>query len=369
MKLLITGGHPTPALAVIDKMIETCGGSSIELVFVGRRYPLDSEQTFSLEYKEITKRNIPFIYLHTGRLTRLVTFRSFMKILKIPFGFIHAYLILRQQLPDLILSFGGYLAVPVAIMGWLRGIPVYTHEQTICPGLANLIISFFSKKIFYSFPESKQFFPSHKSVLSGNPVRSTIFKVDDKPIDIDGARQVIYVTGGSLGSHGINEHIRKILLDLLQDFIVIHQTGDIREYDDYERLLRYRRTFPSEIKHRYFPVKHFFDNEIGYIYSVSDIVVARAGANTFFELIHLKKPAIFIPLPWSAHKEQQKHAEFFRNYKIGEIFEQRGESLKLLELIRSMLAKKESYINNFEALPYRIKRNASDVIIHEITQK
>lgn len=369
MKLLITGGHLTPALAVIDKIIESSQKEIITLIFVGRKYALDSEQTLSLEYKEITKRNISFISLHAGRMTRLMTFRSFINILKIPIGFIHAFLILRQQTPDVILSFGGYLAIPIAVVGWLLRVRVFTHEQTICPGLANRIISFFSKKIFYSFPESKHFFPPQKSILSGNPVRSTVFKIINRSIDVDTKRPVIYVTGGSLGSHGINEHIRNILPELLQDYVVIHQTGDIKEYDDYEHLLRYRRTFAEEIKQRYVPVKHFFDNEIGYVYSVSNLVVARAGANTFFELIHVKKPTIFIPLPWSSQKEQQKHAEFFKNYKIGEVFEQKEPSARLLELIRSVLSKKDSYIKNFETLPYQIRRDATDVIIHEITQE
>ena len=369
MRLLITGGHLTPALAVIDKIIESTQKETTSLIFVGRKYALDSEQTLSLEFKEISKRNIPFISLHAGRITRLLNFRSFINVLKIPVGLIHAFLILRQQTPDIILSFGGYLAIPVAVVGWLLRIPVFTHEQTICPGLANRVIAFFSKKIFYSFPESKHFFPPHKPVLSGNPVRSTVFKIIDKPIGIDASKPVIYVTGGSLGSHGINDHIRTILPELLQDYIVIHQTGDIKEYDDYEHLLRFRRTLPEDMKQRYFPVKHFFDNEIGYVYSVSDIVVARAGANTFFELIHLKKPTIFIPLPWSAQKEQQKHAEFFKNNKIGEVFEQKEQSTHLLELIRKVFSHKDSYIKNFEALPYQIRRDASDVIIHEITQK
>ena len=282
MKLLITGGHLTPALAVIDKIIESSQKDKISLAFAGRKYALDSEQTLSLEYKEITKRHIPFISLHAGRITRLMTFRSFTNILKIPVGFIHAFFILRQQTPDVILSFGGYLAIPVAVMGWLLRVTVFTHEQTICPGLANQVIAYFSKKIFYSFPESKHFFPSHKSILSGNPVRNTVFKIIDKPIDVNKTKPVIYITGGSLGSHGINEHIRNILPELLQDYVVIHQTGDIKEYDDYEHLLRYRRTFPEELKQRYIPVKHFFDNEIGYVYSISHIVVARAGATTFF---------------------------------------------------------------------------------------
>ena len=166
MKILITGGHLTPALALIDKLTDSGGG--VDIVFVGRKYAVDSEQTLSLEYKEITKRNIRFLPLQTGRLTRMISFRSALGILRVPIGFIRAFLIVQKEHPKLIFSFGGYIALPIAISGWLMHIPVFTHEQTIAPGIANRIIAFFSQKIFYSFPDTKHLFPAAKAVFSGN---------------------------------------------------------------------------------------------------------------------------------------------------------------------------------------------------------
>lgn len=366
MKILITGGHLTPALAIIDELRSR---ENIEIIFVGRKYAVESEKTLSFEFKEIEKRGIKFIPLHAGRLTRFVSFRNLRSLLKIPLGFIQAFQILQREKPKIILSFGGYLALPVAIGGAILQIPVYTHEQTINPGLANRIIGIFAKKIFIAFEEAKKYFNSKKVVVTGNPVRYSIFKVRSKPFEIKSKLPVIYITGGSLGSHSINEHIKKIVAKLLDCYIVIHQTGDTKEYHDFEDLTDIQNKLPTELKDRYFLRKHFFDEEIGYIFSQSDLVIARAGANTFFELLYLQKPALFIPLPWSAHKEQQKHAQIFQKHKIGEIFNQSYPSKNLLELIEQMMANIKVYQDNFRKINLYANQKASETIVKNILEE
>lgn len=364
LKILITGGHLAPALAVIEEIKRR--KKNVDIVFIGRKYALDSEKTVSLEYKELQRRKIPFIPLTAGRLTRVMTLKTLRNIFRIPLGFINAFFIISQQRPNIIFSFGGYLSLPIVFWGYIFGVKVYTHEQTIHPGLANRIIGMFSKKVFISFPEAKPFFNSKKTVLCGNPIRRSVFKATVKPFEVEKDRPVIYVTGGSLGSHSINMHVEKIITKLLQKYSVIHQVGDTREYQDYERLTEKKATMPKDLADRYFPVKHFFEDEIGYIYSVSDLVVGRSGANTFFELLSLKKPALFIPLPWSAGREQQKHAEIFARNQIGEIFHQVEPSDKLLRLIESMIDNIDSYRNNFQKLENKPYENVDKFLVDTI---
>lgn len=366
MKILITGGHLAPALAVIEVLKRKNPNS--EIIFVGRKYALDSEKTISLEYKEIKRRGIPFIPLQAGRLTRILSIRSLRNILRVPLGFFRAFFIINEQRPDIILSFGGYLALPIVFWGYLFKKRIYTHEQTIKPGLANKIIGFFSKKIFIAFAETKKYFPENKTIVTGNPVRKATFSIIKKPFEIKKEKPVIYITGGTLGSHSINEHIKKIIFKILQDFIVIHQTGESKEYHDFEDLLEIKNKLPKELSSRYFLVKHFYEDEIGYIYVQSDLVIGRSGANTFFELINLKKPAIFIPLPWASGKEQQHHAEIFAKNGVGEIFHQIETSDKLLRIIKNMIENLKSYQDNFRSLNYLYKSNASELIVKEIFQ-
>jgi len=254
----------------------------------------------------------------------------------------------------------------VVFWGFVFRIPVFTHEQTIKPGLANKLISFFSKKIFVSFDEVKSNFPSDKTYVSGNPVKPSVFKIVDAPFEIKKDRPVIYITGGSLGSHSINLHIKKILEPLLEKYIVIHQVGDTKEYHDYEDLLVIKNQLPKNLQNRYFLVKHFFDNQIGFVYGLSDLVIGRAGANTFFELLALNKPALFIPLPWSSGREQQHHAEIFAKEGCGEIFHQISPTEKLLRLIDKMMDKIDYYKGNFKNLSKFYKKNVSKYLINEI---
>ena len=52
----------------------------------------------------------------------------------------YLYLLLKLK-PDIVMSFGGYLAVPVVIAAKILGIPALTHEQTVVVGYANKLIS------------------------------------------------------------------------------------------------------------------------------------------------------------------------------------------------------------------------------------
>jgi len=364
MKIIITGGHLAPALAVIEEIVLTHKES--EIIFVGRKYALDSEKTVSLEYKEIEKRKIKFIPLQAGRLTRILSFKTIRNILRIPLGFINGFFIIINNKPEVILSFGSYIALPIVFWGFVFRIPIYTHEQTINPGLANKIIGLFSKKIFIAFDEAKKYFSPKKIVISGNPVRKSIFLTKNKIFNFEKDRPAIYVTGGSLGSHSINLHVKAIVKKLLTDFIVIHQVGDTKQYHDYEDLETFKEKLPNELKKRYFLKKHFFEEEIGYIYNQSDLVIGRSGANTFFELIALRKPSLFIPLPWSSGREQQRHAEIFAKAKTGEIFHQLEPSEKLYRLIKTMIKSINTYRSNFINLENFYKQDASKVIVSYI---
>ncbi|MBI3366682.1 glycosyltransferase [Candidatus Roizmanbacteria bacterium] len=367
MKILITGGHFTPAVSLIEALQKKyTGKKSVSIVFVGRKFISESEKTHSLEYLEMTKRNIQFIHLETGRLTRILSAKTIINLLHIPVGFYNAFRIIQKERPNLILSFGGYIALPLVFWAYCFRIPICTHEQTIQPGLANRMIGKLASKIFIAFKEAESYFDQNKVNIAGNLVRETVLRTIRKPFIVKKDRPVLYVTGGSLGSHSINMHIFALLTKLLKKYIVIHQIGDTKEYEDYEGAKRIKKLLPSALKRYYYPRKHFFENEIGYIYSLTDLVIGRAGANTFFELIALQKPALFIPLPWAAYNEQQKHAEIFEKYKTGVIFHQSDTSKHLFQMIEEMMKNIDKYKINFKSLQHLYKKNAAAFILKEI---
>ena len=82
MKIIITGGHVTPALAVIEEIQKR--HPEWQIVFVGRKVALEGERVASAEYRVITTLGIRFLSLHTGRGN------SVGSVLKTMFGFSNA---------------------------------------------------------------------------------------------------------------------------------------------------------------------------------------------------------------------------------------------------------------------------------------
>jgi len=363
MRLIITGGHVTPALAVIEELMSR---KNVETFFVGRKHNSNIDKSLTLEYKEITSLKIPFFHLTTGRLTRLFSKQTFFEILKIPLGVYYAWRLINKIKPDKILSFGGYIALPVAFCGFLKKIPVYTHEQTINPGIANRIIGLFANKIFLSFPESNKNWNKSKVIISGNPIRKQIFQHHVLNWVPHKNQKVLFITGGSLGAHSINQHISRIINQLTAKYTIIHQTGDTQEYDDFTLLSNLRFGLPKEQQENYIIKKHISGDEIGSIYCFSDLVIGRAGANTISELIALKKPAILIPLPWSAGQEQLKHAEYLNKNKVAEIFEQSKTSKELLNLIEKTISALQNYQKSYLQFISHNQNNAAQTLANSL---
>lgn len=358
-KILMTGGHVTPALALIDVLKERA--PEIEIVFVGRKYN-NQEHTESFEYREVLARNIRFIHLQTGRSPKSLSLESLQNLINIPRGMWNSWKIISDEKPHVIMSFGGYIAMPVTSTAYIKGVPIFTHEQTIHPGLANQSIARRAEKVFVSFPEAAGFFPEEKVIVSGNPVRTSIFHQGKQNIPKQNL-PCVYVTGGSLGAHAVNRCIEKILPKLLEHAYVIHQTGNVAEFQDFERLSEFKSRLQPTLQARYDIRTHVSDEEIGSVFAAADVVVGRSGANTFFELVALQKPAVCIPLPHAAFDEQRKHAHILQESGAAEVFEQNEDADQLLESILRVLKNKSLYEKGYKTITKRYKtREAASVL-------
>ena len=217
MKLLITGGHVSPALAVVDSVLSDQKHNHIEIVFVGREFVNEKEKNVSMEAQEIKKRKIPFIHIEAARIGPIFSRNIFLNIHRTLRGFAHAFQILGEAKPDVILTFGSYIGLPIAVAGKLRGVPVYVHEQTIRPGLATQFMGQFATEVFLAFADARAYFQQERTVITGNPLRKQIFGVMKKPFQLKENIPVIYITGGSLGSHSINALFEPILGNITRE--------------------------------------------------------------------------------------------------------------------------------------------------------
>ena len=59
------------------------------------------------------------------------------------------------------------------------------------------------------------------------------------------------------------------------------------------------------------------------IFSKSDIVISRSGANTVWELLALKKPSILIPIPWTYNNEATENAKYMESSGLARILPQK----------------------------------------------
>ena len=168
MKILLTGAHFTPAAAVVDKLKKY---PNTKIVYVGRKTTLEGDSSISQESQILPRMGVKFIPIITGRLQREFSFYTIPSLLKIPVGLVQSLYIILSERPKVVLSFGGYVAVPIVAISWLFSIPIIIHEQTSVSGLANKISAFFADKIALSFNQAKL---GEKSIFVGNPLRKEI---------------------------------------------------------------------------------------------------------------------------------------------------------------------------------------------------
>ena len=289
MKIVVacggTGGHTFPGLAVAEELLKRghevvvwTSGRSIE-ESVMKRW---TGEVFATGAKPLQLKNL------------IAIIRSFFRCRKE----------LRQARPDAMLAMGSYSSLPPVLAARLSGIKVYLHEANTVPGKAVDFLSRFADKVAISFKSSTRYLPNAQTVLTGLPIREDI--VNGKRFDfIPPNTFTIFVTGGSQGAHAVNELTCKALVMLAKEvekpIYIIHQTG--AKDESWVKAEYDQAGIPSRV--------HAFEREMANAFASADIVIARAGASTCFELAACAKPALFIPLPTAMRNHQHFNAEAF----------------------------------------------------------
>jgi len=332
-KIIMTGGgtagHVTPNLALIPKLKE----NGFEIKYIG--------SVDGIEKEIIAQNNIAFFGISCGKLRRYFDLKNFTDPFKIIKGVAQAITILSKEKPDVIFSKGGFVAVPVVIAASIKKIPVVAHESDMTPGLANKLSAPFCNKLCVTFRESLNFINGNKGILTGSPIREEIFHGDKakgrKICGFTDDKEVLFIMGGSLGSRIINEEIRKNLEQLLKLFNIIHICGK-------------GNIDKKNINKEGYKQFEYVNEELPDFMNTADYIISRAGANSIFEFLALKKPTLLIPLSKKASRGDQ-----ILNSKS---FEKEGYSLMLEEeeikddilykKILELKGKKTELISNME---------------------
>lgn len=348
--IVFTGGHHNSTLEVAKQAMS----QGYKAIWFGQKYNSGDGKSLSAEFQEVSISKIPFVELKTGKFYKKI---SLLEGLKIVFGFFQSLFYLIKYKPDLIFSSGGYIAVPVVIVGKLLGIPSITHEQTVVSGWANKAISPFVSKILLTHSSSLKNYSEGKSKVVGLPMRKEL--LDPKNI-VQFKQKMIYITCGKQGSNIINRALFPIIPELVKHFTIIHQTGANTLTKDLDRARRIKDRL-GEYTENYIYAPYFFAKESSMYIRSSELIISRAGAHTIYELITLNKKAILIPISWVSHKEQYLNAKLAEK-EIGSIILEES-NLNPENLLAAVLhlAKTSS-----RKLPGKLNDHVAEKIVAEI---
>ncbi len=293
-----TGGHIYPGIAIAKALLQL--ESSAKILFIGGKGQRESII--------VPKSGFDFEPILVQGFPRSLSLRWFKVLVKVPMGFFKSLSILSKFNPDVVIATGGYVSGPVALAALFLGIPVVIQEQNTMPGITNKIMGLWAKKIFLSFSEAGTSFPSSKTYITGNPIRSEITTAGDcrEKLGLDKNKLTITFIGGSQGARSINLAVIEALKHLYKyenRIQMIHQTGE-SDFSMVESAYS-RSPFLSIVQPFFYSIEE--------IYSSSDLVVCRSGAMTLAEITACGLPAILVPYPYAAGNEQTFNAKVLQD--------------------------------------------------------
>lgn len=292
----------------------------------------------------VAKTKLPFYPIFTGKLRRYFSWQNFIDPFFVLIGIIQSLIIIIKFKPDVIFSKGGFVSLPTILAGTILRKKMILHESDSRMGLANRISSKFVKTICTSFPNLKG--DKKKFVLTGNPIRKEILngtKEDGYKITkFKKDKPILLIWGGSLGAQQINDLVISNFEKLKKDFQIIHITG---------------KNKGTEIKdENYISFEYINIDILKNIYSIVDIVIGRAGANSLYELALIQKPNIIIPLK---NADQQNNAKYFEEMNAGIILKNTDN---FSQIINEMWKNEEKRDKMKTALAKIAKPNAGEEI-------
>jgi UDP-N-acetylglucosamine--N-acetylmuramyl-(pentapeptide) pyrophosphoryl-undecaprenol N-acetylglucosamine transferase len=331
LKVILTGGGTlgsvSPLVALWQEMKQA--DSSAYFLFVGTKN--GPEKDFLKKY-EIEFQPLPSI-----KFRRYFSFLNVVDFFKLFFVIIRSVVLLKRFKPDVIISAGGFIAVPLVWAAkFFSKTKVVLYQSDLRAGLANKLCQKRANLIFTAFKETLSDFPKNKTFLAGALIRQECSEVDQNKIHDYPPR--ILILGGGTGSKFINDLIAGLLPELTTKYQVNHVTGknkrlnqEMKNYSQFELL----------------------DQDYYEKINQADLVISRAGLSTLMELAFLGKAIILIPL---ADSPQTANAEYFSQKQSVLIYSQKENTkADLLNLINRIMTD--------NALKEKIQSNVKNIFL------
>ncbi len=315
-----TGGHIFPLRNLIDELVKK--GAHVEMVVSDS--PLDHQ----IVAENFT--DLPVHFFRTGKIRRYFSWKNFIAPFLILKSCWKALQILKKMKPDVIFFKGGFVGFPFLVAAkslfGFKG-KIYSHESDISAGVLTKLAGQFSVRTFQSFGEEPMpLFYSPKSEIQNlkSEIKPTPLSPSRNAGGLSGRKKRILVFGGSQGAEFLNAMTMKCHDKLLKKYAITLVTGVGKKIN---------LCHDNFTEYEFLPTK-----ELSQKIQESDLIVARGGANSLFEIVSAKVPSIIVPLPSVARNHQLLNAEYFAEKNLCKILEEKYITPELfLETIEKTL--------------------------------
>ncbi|HOZ53539.1 MAG TPA: glycosyltransferase [bacterium] len=278
-----TGGSVTPLFQIYKDLKH-----KFDFVFVG---------TYSgIEIEMVKREGIIYKPILSGKWRRYFSFKNIFDLFKIFLAFWQSFFLLLKESPNLVISAGGFVAVPLSWAAWVLKIPVIIHQQDVVPGLANKIMSKVAKIITVTFSTSLKAYGKNARLIGNlgpdfSKMNLSCGEILGKYKIKDSSLPLILVLGGGTGSLSLNKLMKDSLEGLLKFSRVVHIIGSSL------------RDIKNDFNHdNYLKIEFVPHQDLLALMSLSNLVISRCGLATLTELSFLAKPSLLIPMP-NSHQE------------------------------------------------------------------
>ena len=277
-----TAGHVEPAMAVADAL--TALDPAVRITALGTERGLETRLVPERGYHLELITPVPLPRKPTGDLLRLP--------LRVRRAVRQTRAVLENVGADVVVGFGGYVALPAYLAARRRRVPVVIHEANASAGWANRVGARSARRILSAVPDPGL---RRKTEVVGVPVRAAITTLDRNALRTEARAhfgfpddvRVLLVFGGSQGAQSINRAVAAAAKNLAAAGIsVLHAYGAKNTLD-----LR----GPADGDPPYVAVPYL--NRMDLAYAAADVAICRSGAMTVAEVTAVGLPAVYVPLP------------------------------------------------------------------------
>ena len=312
-----TGGHISPGIS----LAESFSIRKHDVCFFTLAKDLAYPGLQSLKKES----NIKIIAYPASRMPyNLVSLLRFMKNL------FSAFIQLKKERkikkPRAIIAMGGYPCFNALLWARLHSCPYYLCESNSVQGRITKIFAGKSKAVFLAFrvePMRSNF------IVSGNPVRKEFLSGGKKKmVHTLNTPQNILMLGGSQGARDINALYSGMIQHPFFSDVCITLAAGKENADE----IRLRPEVARRVQDKIFG----FIEDVRSALENSDLVIARAGGSSVYEILSLRKPAILIPFPHAVYDHQRKNALYLEEEGLVKMIDIRPFNVRkaLVELLK-----------------------------------